>query len=321
MEFLYLSKMDVKLINIPMIQIINTLEYMFKEKGKELVEMPPKPGVHTQPDAFIHAMPAYIPSLNAAGVKWVSGYPENQKKGLPYITGLLILNDVETGIPLCVMDCTWITAKRTGAATALAAKYLARENSHSVGIIGCGVQGKSNLEALSNIFKVEKVIVYDIYPEISEGFARENRETLDIDIESTKEPKKAVDGMDIVVTCGPILKNPNPVIEKGWLNEGSFASPVDFDSYWTGGALNEADKIMTDDTNQMNYYRESGYFKETPEAYADLGEIISKKKQGRINNKERIICINLGIALEDITVAPLVYKKALELKIGKKLPL
>ena len=76
--------------------------------------MPPKPGIHTMPDAFIHAMPAYIPSMRSAGIKWVSGYPENFKRGLPYITGLLILNDVETGIPYAVMDCTWITAMRTG---------------------------------------------------------------------------------------------------------------------------------------------------------------------------------------------------------------
>ena len=82
--------------------------------------MPPKPGVHSRPDAFIHAMPAYIPALRAIGMKWVSGYPENQARGLPYITGLLILNDDETGLPLAVMDCTWITAMRTGAATALA---------------------------------------------------------------------------------------------------------------------------------------------------------------------------------------------------------
>ena len=88
--------------------------------------MPPKPGVHSRPDAFIHAMPAYIPALHAIGMKWVSGYPANQARGLPYITGLLILNDDETGLPLAVMDCTWITAMRTGAATALAAKYLAR---------------------------------------------------------------------------------------------------------------------------------------------------------------------------------------------------
>ena len=125
-SILYLSRRDVEAIQLPMQEIIDALDEMFKEKGRGKVEMPPKPGIHTQPDAFIHAMPAYIPSLQAAGVKWVSGYPANQAKGLPYITGLLILNDPETGVPLAVMDCTWITAKRTGAATAIAAKYLAR---------------------------------------------------------------------------------------------------------------------------------------------------------------------------------------------------
>jgi len=105
--------------------IIDALDRMFREKGQGKVEMPPKPGIHTRPDAFIHAMPAYIPSVKAAGMKWVSGYPENPKKGLPYISGLLILNDPETGIPTSVMDCTWITAMRTGAATAISAKYLA----------------------------------------------------------------------------------------------------------------------------------------------------------------------------------------------------
>src|SRR3970040_2286135 len=123
---LYLSRRDVEAVNLPMAEIIAALEAMFKEKGLGQTEMPPKPGIHTRPDAFIHAMPAYIPSLGASGVKWVSGYPDNQKKGLPYITGLLILNDPETGVPMAVMDCTWITAMRTGAATAVAAKYLAR---------------------------------------------------------------------------------------------------------------------------------------------------------------------------------------------------
>ena len=107
-ELLYLSKADVEAAGVSMSQIVAALEEMFLEKGKGNVEMPPKPGIHTRPDVFIHAMPAYIPSLNSAGMKWVSGYPENPAKGLPYITGLLILNDPETGIPIAVMDCTWI---------------------------------------------------------------------------------------------------------------------------------------------------------------------------------------------------------------------
>jgi ornithine cyclodeaminase/alanine dehydrogenase-like protein (mu-crystallin family) len=123
-ELLYLSRQDVEQIDLPMATIIERLEAAFAEKGAGRTEMPPKPGIHTQPDAFIHAMPAYIPALQAAGMKWVSGYPANQAAGLPYISGLLILNDPQTGIPRCVMDCTWITAQRTAAASAVAARHL-----------------------------------------------------------------------------------------------------------------------------------------------------------------------------------------------------
>jgi ornithine cyclodeaminase/alanine dehydrogenase len=149
---LYLSQVDVTKVNLDMATVIKLLEIAFREKGAGKVEMPPKPGIHTMPDAFIHAMPAFIPALHSAGIKWVSGYPENQKRDLPYITGLLILNDVETGIPYSVMDCTWITAYRTGAASALAARYLARPESKTVGILACGVQGRTNLEALTVLF-------------------------------------------------------------------------------------------------------------------------------------------------------------------------
>lgn len=109
--FLYLSRRDVESLAVPMTEIIDALEQMFREKGAGRVEMPPKPGIHPRPDAFIHAMPAYIPLIGVSGLKWVAGYPENQEKGLPYISGLLILNDPETGLPIAVMDCTWITAR------------------------------------------------------------------------------------------------------------------------------------------------------------------------------------------------------------------
>src|SRR5512146_103132 len=130
-KILYLSQAQVASLGISMREIIDALEAAFRELGNGHVEMPPKPGVHTQPDAFIHAMPAFIPALHSVGVKWVSGYPGNGKRGLPYISGLLILNDQVTGMPLAVMDCIWITAMRTGAATALAAKYLARPDSQT----------------------------------------------------------------------------------------------------------------------------------------------------------------------------------------------
>jgi ornithine cyclodeaminase/alanine dehydrogenase len=92
-DLLYLSRADVEAAGLEISTIIELLASAFFEKGKGQVEMPPKPGIHPQPDAFIHAMPAYIPGLRSAGIKWVGGYPENKQHGLPYISGLLILND------------------------------------------------------------------------------------------------------------------------------------------------------------------------------------------------------------------------------------
>lgn len=317
----YLSRQDVENVNLPMGAIIQALETMFREKGHGQVEMPPKPGIHTRKDAFIHAMPAYIPSMKAAGMKWISGYPENQSMGLPYITGLLILNDPQTGLPLAIMDATWITAQRTGAATAIAAKYLARPESTTAGILACGVQGRSNLEALATVFKLTKVKAFDIYPDVAQRFAREMSQRIQTEIEVVRHPKEAVVGLDLVVTSGPILKQPSPVIEVNWLAEGAFASPVDFDSYWQGDALRQADKLATDDIAQMDYYRQAGYFQDTPQPYADLGAIVAGQQPGRETAHERTISINLGIALEDMATAILIYQKSRELGIGTELPL
>ena len=165
-DLLYLSRADVESVALDMASIIGALETAFREKGQGRIEMPPETGINTQPDAFVHAMPAYIPSLRSAGIKWVSGYPGNQERGLPYISGLLVLNDDQTGLPYAVMDCTWITAYRTGAASAVTARYLAREDSEVVGILACGVQGRANLLAmagLSFVFMLMTFVVFAAY--------------------------------------------------------------------------------------------------------------------------------------------------------------
>jgi ornithine cyclodeaminase/alanine dehydrogenase-like protein (mu-crystallin family) len=304
-----------------MTAIINRLEATFKEKGEGRVEMPPKPGIHTQPDAFIHAMPAYIPAFRSAGIKWVSGYPENQKRGLPYISGLLILNDVETGLPLAVMDCTWITAYRTGAATALSAKYLARPDSQVVGILACGVQGRTNLEGLAALFPIKRVYAYDIVEEAQRKYVQEMSAKLELEIIGVKSPKEAVIQSDLVVTAGPILKHPTPTIEKDWLRPGSFASAVDLDSYWKPEALAQFDKISTDDHAQYRYFKSTGYFQTTPDPYADLGEIVAGRKPGREREDERTMAANIGLALEDMAVASEIYARAQARGIGTGLPL
>jgi ornithine cyclodeaminase/alanine dehydrogenase len=320
-KILYLSQSEVASVGVTMKEIIDALEIAFREHGNGRTEMPPKPGVHTQPDAFIHAMPAYIPALYSVGMKWVSGYPENHRRGLPYITGLMILNDVETGIPLAVMDCTWITAMRTGAATALAAKYLARPESESVGILGCGVQGRTNLEALKVLFPIKRVVAYDTLPDAAHKYANAVRARWHLEVTIAKQPREAVEGLDLVVTAGPILRKPHATIKAGWLKEGAFASLVDFDSYWDGAAMKEASKFCTDDIPQFEHYREVGYFQDVPPIYASLGELVAGKKRGRDNAQEKTMACNLGLALDDMATAPIVYKRAVERGIGTLLEL
>jgi ornithine cyclodeaminase/alanine dehydrogenase len=320
-ELLYLSREDVEQVQLDMGTIISLLEQAFLEKGRGHVEMPPKPGIHTMPDAFIHAMPAFIPSMQSAGIKWVSGYPENYKRGLPYISGLLILNDPETGIPSAVMDCTWITAYRTGAASALAAKYLARPESETAAILACGVQGRTNLEALACLFKLKKAYAYDVLPEVQEKYVREMSAKLGLEIEGVKGPQQAVEKADLIVTSGPILKHPTPTIQQDWMKPGAYASAVDFDSYFTGAAMAQMDRISTDDHAQFQYYKSVGYFQQTPAPYADLGELVAGLKPGRQTSDERTMAINLGLAMDDMAVAPTIYARAKEKGLGTKLAL
>jgi ornithine cyclodeaminase/alanine dehydrogenase-like protein (mu-crystallin family) len=320
-RLLYLSRADVERVGPDLRTIIDLLEAAFREKGQGRVEMPPKPGIHTRPDAFLHAMAASIPGLEAAGLKWVGGYPENPARGLPYISGLLILNDVDTGFPIAVMDCTWITGCRTGAATALSARYLARPDSSTVAILACGVQGRTNLEALATQFPLRRVYAYDTRVAARDRYVREMSEQLGLEVIGVDEPEQAVREADLVVTSGPILRHPAPVIRKDWLREGAFASAVDFDSYWTSEALAQVDRVTTDDHAQFRYYRELGYFRETPEPCADLGELVTGVRPGRQSPTERTLAMNLGLALEDMAVAPEVLRRATAAGLGTWLPL
>jgi ornithine cyclodeaminase/alanine dehydrogenase len=320
-KLLYLSRADVEAVGVTMQEIIDTLEVAFREHGEGHAEMPPKPGVHSRPDAFIHAMPAYIPALHAIGMKWVSGYPANQQRGLPYISGLIILNDDDTGLPLAVMDCTWITGMRTGAATALAARHLARPDSQTVGILGCGVQGRTNLEALHVLFPLKRVVAYDTSAANAGRYAAELRQRWGLEVTIAKEPREAVTGCDLVVTAGPILRVPHATIQPGWLDAGAFASLVDFDSYWSGPAMRQVDKFCTDDVPQLEHYRHIGYFQDIPPVYASLGELVTGQKPGRQSPAERTMTCNLGLALDDMATAPIVYRRAVEQGIGVWLPL
>ncbi len=321
-EVLYLSYADVERIGLPVSEVIDAVEEAFREKGAGRTEMPPKPGIHTMPDAFIHAMPAYIEGMRAAGLKWVSGYPENRKRGLPYISGLIILNDPDTGMPTCVMDASWVTAKRTAAATAVATKYLAIPGASVFGILGCGVQGRTNLEAVAAVStELEHVKAFDIDRAVAARYASDMKAAHGLDVVVVDEPRKAVEAADIVVTAGPILKHPQPLIDAGWLKEGGFACPLDFDSYWKPEAMRAVDKFCTDDIDQLRYYQTAGYFSGIPDIHSDLSQIVTGKMPGRESPDERTMSMNLGIAIEDMATAIRVFGSAKKKDIGTWLSL
>jgi ornithine cyclodeaminase/alanine dehydrogenase-like protein (mu-crystallin family) len=322
MNLLYLSRLDVEAAEVSMSEVIRVVEAVFVEKGNHRAEMPPKPGIHPLQDAFIHAMPAFLPSMGAAGLKWVSGFPQNILRGLPYISGLLILNDPQTGIPMSVMDCTWITAMRTGAATAVAAKYLARSESRTLAICGCGVQGRSNLESLKTVFpKLARVQTYDVSPATVDAFCRDAAQRWRLDAVACTNPREACREADIIVTAGPISKHPTPVIEREWLRDGAFLAPLDLDSYVKPEVFTAATKYFTDDLEQHQYFKKVGYFANLREPDGDLGELLCGKISGRAQENELIVVMNVGLAIEDIATAMVVYQQAKAKGLGVSLPL
>ena len=319
-EILYLSRADVEKVGLPMEEIIAAVEAVFREKEEGRVEMPAKIGIHPVGNDFLHAMPAYVAAAGAAGIKWVSSFAQNPAKGLPTIGGLLILNDPETGLPLTVMDCTWITAKRTGAASAVAARYLARADVEHLTIVGCGVQGRSHLEAMLVQFpSIRRISAYDQRSAALRRYIQEMQEAHGIPVTAAADCEAAVRDADIIVTATEIMKRPVPVIRPEWIKPGAFCMSIDFDTQFTPEAVRAMDLFYTDDTAQMEYYRSLGYFGSLPKVQGDLGELVTGKQPGRTSPRQRTLSMQLGLAIEDMVTGIRIFERARARGIGMQL--
>jgi ornithine cyclodeaminase/alanine dehydrogenase len=324
-DLVYLSRADIEDLGMSMKEVLSALDRGFAAKGRGATEMPPKPGIHTRPDCFIHAMPAYVRELDVAGLKWVSGYPPNTAKGLPYISGLLVLNDCDTGVPLAVMDCVWITAMRTGASVGISARYLARAGSDTVAIVGCGVQARTSLMALvEELPALREVRCHDLFPEATKRFIADMVAMFPaLRFVACASAPDAARGADVVVTAIPIVVDPQPDLDAGMLEEGGLGVALDYDSAWTSAAMRECDRFCSDDVDQLLATKEHGvYFGGIPAAIsADLGELAAGLKPGRERDHERIFSMNMGIAVDDMVTAQVLYERALERGAGARLPL
>jgi ornithine cyclodeaminase/alanine dehydrogenase len=219
------------------------------------------------------------------------------------------------------MDSEWITGRRTAAASALAVKYLANPDSSTLAILGCGLQGRIHLEAIRSVLpKLAKVRAFDIRREVAEAFAHDLAERHGVAISVAADAKEAVIGSDVVISGGPILTPPKPVIEADWLKEGVTGITIDYDSYWTPGAMRAMSLIVTDDRGQIEHLKEYGLFLGVPKLDGELGDIAVGRLKPRTSPKDKVQCFNLGIAVEDLVTAVNIYRSALDKKAGKVLP-
>jgi len=319
-ELIYLSAADVACVLPAPSKLLQLLEAMFSHKAQGETEMPPKLGIHPKGGSFLHAMPASVPAMSAAGVKWVAAYPGNASLGLPQVSGLMIVNDCNTGLPKAVLDGTVITAARTAAASVLAARFLARPDSDTLGILGCGVQGRSHVNAFASEFALRRVVAFDLNTDITQRFVAEMFDLHGIDVVPASSARQVVETCDMVVTAGPITNPPHATIQSGWLRQGAFAVSIDYASYWHPKALAEMDVLCTDDAAQVSSHQREGYLPGLPAIDLELADLVSGKQTGRTDSSQRTFACNLGIALEDVVVAKEVVDRAQQLGIGTAWP-
>jgi alanine dehydrogenase len=312
----YMSRADVESVGLSGTEVIEILDRAFRAKREGGVEMPPKIGVHPRDDAFIHAMPAYAAELDAVGLKWVAGYPGNQDLGLPYIHGLFVLSDADTGRPLAVMDATWITEVRTASASMLGIRALADRPVESIGILGCGRQGSAHLELAAKVFPaLRRAILFDRHPDRAAALAAAHPQ-LEVTVASAAE--QIADGVQAVVTTAAIVRSPDRPIRREHLASASIACAVDFDATFSEDLFGDAALFVVDDLPQYRYYREQGYFAGYPD---DPIELCDALHPGATNPSGLRVLVPLGIALEDVAVAAEVNRRASGAGLGAELPL
>lgn len=320
-ELLFLSLEDVVNTGLTLDEAIGSAEEVLIEHGSKMAENPPKPSVHPFDNAFIHAMPAYLPRKKVAGMKWVSGFFNNPKIGLPAVMGLIVLNDVETGQPLAVMDCSYITALRTAAVSAVAVKYLAREDTETIGIVGAGVQGRYHILSLSKVLPgIKTALVFDRNETTLNRLLADINGRAPFPVKAGRSVEDVIRRSDIAITATGLLHD--RIFKGEWIKEGALVLPV-HSRGWDRDALQIADKFIVDDWQQFNYTLggSDGYYSPLPKLYAELGEIAAGKKPGRENEKERIIDFNLGLGIQDVFLAEKALERAEKKGIGTRLTL
>jgi alanine dehydrogenase len=305
-SLLYLARDEVASLLPPIPEQLELVERTYRALAAGRVELPPKPGVHPRPDSFLHAMPAYLRDEDVVALKWVAGYPANKERGLPYLTGLIVLNEAETGLPLALMDGAEITAARTAAASGVCVRRFAPSGWREAAILGCGEQGRFHARLLAALNPEVRIRAYDPHPE--------RVAQMPGPVDAAAGWEDALSGAEVVVSAAPIVEEPSPPLRPEHLGERWLALPIDFDFYFGAEAVGKAELLLADDVPQFEYYRSLGHFDRWPRPAASVGEAL-----GRDSGPARVVCVNLGIGALDAAFAHAVLERARAEGVGQEL--
>jgi ornithine cyclodeaminase/alanine dehydrogenase len=299
-------------------QAVDAVAAAFAAHGRGETLMPVKVYLDlARHDGDFRAMPAYFDG--AAGVKWVNSHPNNPERyGLPSVIGTYILSDPETAQPLAILDATFLTAARTGAAAAVATRHLARHGARSVGLIGCGAQARTLLAALEVVLGKIELVAFDRAEQAARALVEE--------LGGRSGTIEEAAGCDVVCTATPSRV---PIVMRDWIRPGTHINAMGADAHGKQelepAILLDA-KVVVDDWEQAG---ESGEVNvplaqevlEPDQIYATLGAICAGHKPGRTSDEEITVFDSTGLAVQDVALARLVYRRALEEGVGLEVDL
>ncbi|MGE5619484.1 MAG: ornithine cyclodeaminase family protein [Sphingomonadaceae bacterium] len=324
---LMLSRSDVEgMITMP--EAIEVLRGAFAEFSRGEAAMPARSVILVpENQGWFGVMPAYLFSSGALGLKSVTVFKGNPAKGMPATLGLTLLLDPTTGVPLSVMEAGHLTGVRTAAVSGLATSLLAHEDASELAILGAGGQGRFHLVAMTTVRPIRRVRVFDASGENAERFRREMQSATSASIEVASSPEEAVRGADVIVTTST---SRTPIVEYPWLKPGAHINGVGShspDAREIGGEVIAHARVVVDSKDAA--LAEAGDLLipisdglvTAAQLSDELGEVVMGRKPGRTSPEQITVYKSVGIAIQDVAVANLVYRKALAAGVGTEVDL
>ena len=318
---LILNRNDVMSV-LKMKDCIDVVEKAFTELANGTAVLPLRTNI-TPPDGLSLYMPAYLKEMKALACKIVTVYKNNPKNyNLPVVIGKVMLQDPETGDVICIMDGGYLTAVRTGAASGVATKYIAREGDGQVaGIFGTGVQAQMQLLAVAEVRKLSKALIYDISKEAALKFINDLQEKVDFEIINVLSPDEVLEA-DIICTA---TSSPTPIFNGRKVKEGTHingigshtpnARELDSDIILRSKFIGDSKEGCFSEAGDIMIPLKEGIIDEN-HFFAELGDVITGKKEGRANDTEITIFKSNGLAIQDTATAKLIYDRAVEAGVG-----